>query len=70
MAKKNYVVEFYRRKDRLWEWRIVAPNGNIVATSGDQGYTRKSGVVKSFEAIKSAIHEFRMLERMGNNEHI
>lgn len=31
-------VEVYRRHDGKWAWRAVAPNGDIVATDGGQGY--------------------------------
>lgn len=34
----NYKVEFYQREDKKWAWRMVARNGNIVATDGGQGY--------------------------------
>lgn len=30
----------YPRGDGLWAWRLVAPNGQIVATDGSQGYVR------------------------------
>lgn len=31
----------YRRTDGLYGWRIVADNGQIVATDGTQGYERR-----------------------------
>jgi uncharacterized protein YegP (UPF0339 family) len=39
--KRKDRVEVYRREDGLWEWRRIAPNGQIVATSGGQGYERE-----------------------------
>ncbi len=39
------VVEVYRRTDDLWEWRRLADNGQVVATSGGQGYTRHAEVI-------------------------
>jgi len=37
-------VEVYMRVDGLWDWRRKAPNGQVVATSGGQGYTTRSDV--------------------------
>lgn len=34
----QYKVEFYQREDDRWAWRLIARNGNIVATDGGQGY--------------------------------
>ena len=28
----------YQRKDCTWGWRLVADNGKIIATDGNQGY--------------------------------
>jgi len=33
-------AEVYRRLDGRWDWRIKASNGQIIATSGGQGYER------------------------------
>lgn len=38
MKKK---IEVYRREDGKWAWRAIAPNGNIIATDGGQGYENK-----------------------------
>lgn len=38
------IVEVYVRTDGLWEWRRKASNGQIVATSGGQGYTTRFDV--------------------------
>jgi uncharacterized protein YegP (UPF0339 family) len=35
------IAEIYQREDRLWDWRVKSANGEIVATSGGQGFTRK-----------------------------
>ena len=35
-------LEIYRRADRLWDWRLVAENGEIIATSGGQGFTERN----------------------------
>lgn len=35
-------LEVYRREDGRWAWRFRAPNGEIIATDGGQGYEHKS----------------------------
>lgn len=35
-------TEVYKRADGLWAWRVVAENGNIVATDGGQGYENRA----------------------------
>ena len=37
-------VEVYMRTDGLWDWRRKAANGQVVATSGGQGYTTRHDV--------------------------
>lgn len=34
-------LNIYKRKDGKWAWRLIAQNGQIVATDGGQGYERK-----------------------------
>lgn len=38
------IIEVYERTDGLWEWRRKASNGQVVATSGGQGYTSRFDV--------------------------
>jgi uncharacterized protein YegP (UPF0339 family) len=52
--------EFYQRPDGKWDWRVFASNGNIVATSGGQGYNRRALAEKSFNSIVSAFREGRI----------
>lgn len=40
MAHPAYTAKPYLRSDGRWEWRITHRNGQIVATSGSQGYER------------------------------
>ena len=35
-------AEVYRREDALWDWRVRAANGEIVATSGGQGFSERN----------------------------
>jgi uncharacterized protein YegP (UPF0339 family) len=42
-------AEVYRRNDGLWEWRRIAENGAIVATSGGQGYTERNDAFEAAE---------------------
>lgn len=45
-------LEIYRRDDDLWDWRVKAPNHEIIATSGGQGFTERN------DARESAVRVF------------
>jgi len=34
-----------------WRWRLVTPNGNIIADSGE-GYVSKQGAKRGIESVK------------------
>ena len=38
---KKPSVEVYQRADGLFDWRLRASNGQIIATSGGQGYVKR-----------------------------
>lgn len=40
------LLEIYQRDDGLFDWRLVAGNGEIIATSGGQGYTERNDAVE------------------------
>lgn len=52
--------QLFKRVDGRWAWRLVASNGNIVATDGGQGYENKQDAVNSFDSIQNAIREERL----------
>jgi len=35
-------TEVYKRADDRWAWRVVAENGNIIATDGGQAYENRA----------------------------
>lgn len=37
-----YSTEVYQRADGRWAWRLVAGNGQIIATDGGQGYENRA----------------------------
>lgn len=39
-----------------WSWRMVAPNGRIVAESGE-AYSRRSGCIKAVERLVEVIRD-------------
>ena len=43
--------EIYEDSAGEWRWRLVAPNGNIIADSGE-GYASKQGVRRGIESVK------------------
>lgn len=48
-------IEIYRRL-RLsgwrWGWRALSANGQVVATDGGQGYSRRIDLIKSLAALQ------------------
>lgn len=47
----NPVFELYEDSASEWRWRLVAPNGNIIADSGE-GYVSKQGARRGIESVK------------------
>jgi len=39
--------EVYKRTDGLWDWRLRHENGQIVATSGGQGFTERNDAIEA-----------------------
>jgi hypothetical protein len=50
MARRQ-TFEVYVDAAGQWRWRLVAPNGNIVADSGE-GYSSKQGAKRGIESVK------------------
>ncbi|MFB6227619.1 MAG: HVO_2922 family protein [Halobacteriales archaeon] len=55
--------EVFRDRADEWRWRLVAPNGNIIADSGE-GYRSKQGVRRGIDSVKrsAASAEIRILD--------
>ena len=49
MAEDTLVV--YRRDDGLWDWRRIASNGQVVATSGGQGFSERNDAAEGAERV-------------------
>jgi len=49
--KEKYKFEIYKDKKDEWRWRFVAPNGRIIADSGE-GYKWKGDCLHGIELIK------------------
>jgi uncharacterized protein YegP (UPF0339 family) len=47
-------IEVYKRTDGKWDWRMRAGNGEIVATSGGQGFNERGDAVESVELVLEA----------------
>lgn len=50
-------VQVFRRKDGKWDWRAVAGNGRIVATSGGQGYRKPWEAKRALFAFHASFDE-------------
>lgn len=47
-------VEVYKRDDDLWDWRLIADNGEQVAESS-QGYTERNDALEGWGRISAAL---------------
>lgn len=50
------VVEYYRREDGLWDWRLISSNGRLLCSSL-QGYTSEANAREGFDATVRAVLE-------------
>lgn len=50
------VFELYQDNASEWRWRLVVPNGNIIADSGE-GYTSKQGAKRGIESVRRSVPE-------------
>lgn len=46
-------IDIFKRKDGTWAWRLVAGNGQIIATDGSQGYEKKADAFEMSRMIVS-----------------
>ncbi len=51
----HYRSETYKRADGLWDWRLFASNGQIVSTSGGQGFTERNDAQEAVNMILNVI---------------
>lgn len=51
MASRTPKAEVYKRTDGLWDWRLHSGNGQIVATSGTQGYTERNDAIEALDRV-------------------
>lgn len=49
--KERMIVEIYKDKAGEWRWRLIAPNGEVVAVCGE-GYKNKSHCVKMVSTLQ------------------
>lgn len=47
-------VEVFKREDGLWDWRLVAGNGEVVCGSV-QGYTERNDAIEGWRRVAAAI---------------
>jgi uncharacterized protein YegP (UPF0339 family) len=44
-------TKVYRRKDGKWAWKLIAENGQIIATDGGQGYEHRQDAFEMASTI-------------------
>jgi uncharacterized protein YegP (UPF0339 family) len=49
---RDQTFELFEDAAGEWRWRLVAPNGNIVADSGE-GYASKQGAKRGIRSVKA-----------------
>jgi uncharacterized protein YegP (UPF0339 family) len=49
----RYRFELYKDERRCWRWRLIAPNGRVLAQSAD-GYRRRSDAYQSLQRMRQA----------------
>ncbi|WP_227377268.1 HVO_2922 family protein [Haladaptatus halobius] len=52
--------ELYRDTAGEWRWRLVVPNGNIIADSGE-GYKSKQGAKRGIRSVKNNASNARVV---------
>lgn len=59
-------IQVYRRKlTRKWAWRLIAANGNKIATDGGQGYNNRQDAVNMATAIVGGMYAGAAVEVEG-----
>lgn len=51
MAEPSAEFRVYKDKAGEWRWSLVAPNGRMIADSGE-GYTSKQGCLNGIDSVK------------------
>jgi uncharacterized protein YegP (UPF0339 family) len=57
-------VELIKRADDKWAFRIKAPNGQIVATDGGQGYESESDAHDRLEKAMGAANSMELSKKV------
>ena len=58
---RDYKFQLYIDKNKEFRFRILAPNGRIVADSGE-GYETKAKCLKNIKKLKEKIVDAKILE--------
>ena len=58
--------EVYRREDGQYDWRLLAANHRIVATSGGQGYRSAYEAERAWCALWDAVTSYPECKRVAS----
>ena len=47
----HYTIEVYKTRNKQWSWRLVAPNGRIIAVAGES-YIHKTKCLRSLQKTR------------------
>ncbi len=57
--------QIYKRKDGKWAWRLIASNGQTVATDGGQGYSSKKSAESTLTIVMDGAYKGPITEVEG-----
>lgn len=49
-------LDIYQRTDKRWAWRLIAGNGQTIATDGSQGYENRADCARIATAIITGLY--------------
>lgn len=62
---RTATFELFQDDADEWRWRLVAPNGKIIADCGE-GYTTKQGAQRGIESVRANVPD-AVIEEVGDN---
>jgi uncharacterized protein YegP (UPF0339 family) len=62
MSKRTYDVDVYKDKAGEFRWRLVAPNGKIIADGGE-GYSTRASAVRAAKRLSVVFVGYEMVLR-------
>lgn len=68
-VKQMALPDIYQREDGLWDWRLIADNGEQVCES-HQGYTRRSDAIRGFNTTRTVMGLVTLIQEPEGSEEV